>query len=82
MLGKPIRVAIGGRAVIRSNAKVAACGATLDIPLGRKDDPWPFDHFGTITATMSDAPCADEIAIVLAMSDGGRLNSRRGQTPH
>jgi len=37
MLGKPMRAAIGGgKAVISSNVKVAAAGASLDVPLGHK----------------------------------------------
>ena len=41
MLGKPMRAAIGGgNAVISSNVKVVAAGASLDVPLGHKDDPW------------------------------------------
>ena len=44
MLGKPMRAAIGGgKAVISSNVKVAAAGASLDVPLGHKDDSWSFD---------------------------------------
>ena len=39
MLGKPMRAAIGGgKAAISSNVKVAAAGASLDVPLGHKDD--------------------------------------------
>jgi hypothetical protein len=50
MLGKPMRYAIGGgKAVISSNVKVAAVGASLDVPLGHKDDSWSFPHFDTIT---------------------------------
>ena len=50
MLGKPMRCAIGGgKAVISSNVKVAAVGASLDVPLGHKDDSWSFPHFDTIT---------------------------------
>ena len=50
MLGRPMRAAIGGgKAVISSNVKVAAAGASLDVPLGHKDDSWSFPHFDTIT---------------------------------
>jgi hypothetical protein len=43
MLGRPMRAAIGGgKAVISSNVKVAAVGASLDVPLGHKDHFWPF----------------------------------------
>ena len=49
MLGKPMRAAIGGgKAVISSNVKVAAAGASIDVPLGHKDDSWSFPHFMAI----------------------------------
>jgi hypothetical protein len=82
MLGKPMRAAVGGgKAVIPSNVKVAAYGASLDVPLSHKDDPWSFDHFDTITVAMPNAPLADEILVVLAVSDGGRLHPRCGNGP-
>jgi hypothetical protein len=82
MLGKPMRAAVGGgKAVIPSNVKVAAVGASLDVPLGHKDDPWSFDHFDTITVAMPNAPQADEIVVILAVADGGRLNPRCGTAP-
>jgi hypothetical protein len=65
MLGKPMRSAIGGgKSVIGSNVKVAAAGASLDVPLGHKDDPWSFLHFDTITVSIADAPRPDEIVVV------------------
>jgi hypothetical protein len=82
MLGKPMRAAVGGgKAVIPSNVKVAACGASLDVPLSHKDDSWSFDHFDTMTASMPDAPNPDEIVVVLAVADGGRLHPRCGKSP-
>ncbi len=82
MLGKPMRAAVGGgKAVIPSNVKVAACGASLDVPLSHKDDPWSFDHFDTVTVSMPDAPRPDEIVVVLAVADGGRLHARCGTGP-
>jgi len=82
MLGKPMRAAVGGgKAVIPSNVKVAAAGASLDVPLTHKDDSWSFDHFDTITVTMPDAPRPDEIVVVMAVADGGRLHPRCGQAP-
>ena len=82
MLGKPMRAAVGGgKAVIPSNVKVAACGASLDVPLSHKDDPWSFDHFDTVTVSMPDAPNPDEIVVVLAVADGGRLHARCGKGP-
>ncbi len=82
MLGKPMRSAIGGgKAVIPSNVKVAALGATIDVPLGHKDEAWSFDHFDTMTVTVADAPRPDEIAVILAFADGGRPVPRCGSGP-
>ena len=82
MLGKPMRAAIGGgKAVIGSNVKVAAAGAALDVPLGHKDDSWSFPHFDTITVSVADSPRPDEILVVMAIADGGRLRNRCGTEP-
>ena len=82
MLGKPMRAALGGgKAVIPSNVKVAAAGASIDVPLSHKDDSWAFDYFDTITVAMPDAPRPDEILVVLAVADGGRLHPRCGTAP-
>lgn len=82
MLGKPMRAAVGGgKAVIPSNVKVTAFGASLDVPLSHKDDSWSFDHFDTITVSMPDAPRPDEIVVVLVVADGGRPHPRCGTAP-
>ena len=82
MLGKPMRAAVGGgQAVIPSNVKVAAAGSALDVPLGHKDDVWSFDHFDTLTVCVADAPRPDEILVVMALADGGRLHPRSGKAP-
>jgi hypothetical protein len=82
MLGKPMRAATGGgKAVISSNVKVAAAGATLDVPLGHKDDSWSFPHFDTMTVSVADAPRPNEILVVMAIADGGRLQNRCGSEP-
>ena len=82
MLGKPMRAAVGGgKAVIPSNVKVADAGASLDVPLSHKDDPWSFDHFDTITGSMPGAPLPAEIVVVMAVADGGRLLPRCGSGP-
>jgi Amino acid synthesis len=82
MLGKPMRAAIGGgKAVISSNVKVAAAGAILDVPLGHKDDSWSFAHFDTITVSVADAPRPNEILVIMAIADGGRLQNRCGTAP-
>ena len=81
-LGKPMRTAIGGgKAVIPSNVKVGVPGCAIDIPLGHKDEPWSFDHFDTLTISVSDAPRPDEIVMFVALADGGRLHPRCGDGP-
>lgn len=78
-LGKPMRVAVGGgEAIIPSTAKVAAAGVRIDVPLGHKDNVWSFNELDTVTIGIDDAPRADEILIVLAVSDGGRPHPRIG----
>jgi Amino acid synthesis len=55
------RAAIGGgKAVISPNVKVDAAGASLDVPLGHKDDSWSFPRFDTITVSVADAPRPNE----------------------
>ena len=76
-LGKPMRALVGGgAALIPSTAKVAGMGARIDVPLGNKDDAWRFDELDTVTLGFEDAPRADEILLVLAVSDGGRPTPR------
>jgi Amino acid synthesis len=82
MLGRPMRAAIGGgKALIPSNVKVAAAGASIDLPLGHKDEAWSFDHFDTMSLSIADAPRPDEIVIILAYADGGRPLPRCGTEP-
>jgi hypothetical protein len=79
-LGKPMRAAIGGgEAVIPSNAKVCAAGATIDVSIGNKDDVWSFDDFDTMTVSVADAPGPDEIVVVMVVTDGGRPHARLGK---
>ena len=81
-LGKPMRAAVGGgKALIPSNAKVAAAGAAMDPPLGHKDEAWSFDHFDTITVMVADAPRPDEIVLCMGVSDGPRPHPRVGNAP-
>ncbi len=81
-LGKPMRAAVGGgESLIASNAKVAAAGTAIDLPLGHKDNAWSFDHFDTITVMIGDAPRPDEIVMCMAVADGGRPYPRVGSKP-
>lgn len=78
--GAPMRAAAGGgKAVIPSNVKLGALRASIDLPLGCKDNPWSFDHFDTITLSVPDAPRPDEIVLCLAYADRGRPIPRCGR---
>jgi len=54
---------------------------SLDVPLAHQDDSWLFPHFDTITTSVADAPRPDEILVVMAIADGGRLRNRCGTEP-
>ncbi len=82
MLGKPMRAAVGGgQALIASNVKVAPPGASIDIPIGHKDEAWSFAHFDTIPVSIADSPRPREILVAIVVADGGRLDNRCGTEP-
>ncbi len=80
--GKPMRAAVdGGKSLIPSNAKLGNIGSAIDVPLGHKDEAWSFDHFDTIVVSVADAPLPEEIVLIMAVADGGRVNPRVGSGP-
>lgn len=77
--GYAMRERLGeSRAIVPSAMKVAPMGGSLDIPLGHINAAYVRGHFDSITVTVPDAPRADEIVFVLAMSKGPRIHSRMG----
>jgi Amino acid synthesis len=81
-LGKPMRAALGGgKSLIPSNVKMGGVGASIDVPLGHKDEAWSFDHFDTMVISVPDAPLADEIVMIMAIADSGRIDPRVGSGP-
>lgn len=68
----------GGKAWISSLTKRAAPGVTVDIPLAHKDALYVRSHYDGITLTLHDAPLPDEIAVICAYANRGRLNHRVG----
>jgi len=79
-MGAPLRAAIGGgAALIPSSVKMGGPGTALDLPLGHKDDAWSRGHFDAVTVMMGDAPRPEEIVVVMALADGGRLLHRIGE---
>ena len=58
--------------------KRVAPGTTIDIPLAHKDALYVRSHYDGISLTLHDAPLPDEIAIIAAFANRGRLNHRVG----
>jgi hypothetical protein len=46
------------------------------VPLNHKDNVWSFDELDTLTVMIADAPRPDEIVVILAIADGGRVRAR------
>jgi len=79
-LGKPVRELIGpASAIIPSAKKIGGPGTTIDCPLHYKDDGWKFSNFDAMEISVADAPRADEIVVILTMSDAGRPLHRVGE---
>ncbi|HWH84231.1 MAG TPA: amino acid synthesis family protein [Burkholderiaceae bacterium] len=78
-LGAPLRAAVEkGAALVPSSKKLGGLGAAIDVPLGHKDAAFVRSHFDAIEARVSDAPRANEIVVVVAVTDSGRPLARIG----
>ena len=77
---EPLRHAIGGAlAWIPSFTKVAAAGASIDVPLAHKDALYVRSHYDGMTLTLPpEAPAPDEVALIVCLASRGRLNARVG----
>lgn len=78
-LGTPVRKVLGkGAALIPSSKKCGGPGVPLDIPLGHKDAAFVRSHFDGMEIRVNDAPRANEILVVIAVTDTGRPLPRVG----
>lgn len=78
-LGAPMRKLLGGGlAIIPSSKKVGSAGTSIDIPLHYKDACFVRTHYNSMEVRIPDAPGNDEAVIVVAFTDGGRINARVG----
>ena len=76
-LGKPLRAAVEeGKAIIPSAIKIGGLDTAIDVPLHYKNDEWSFNHFDAMEVSVPDAPRANEIVVVIAVSDSGRPLAR------
>jgi hypothetical protein len=78
-LGKPFRDSVSrGLALIPSAKKVGGMGTEIDVPINFKDAAFVRSHFDAMAVRVDDAPRADEIVVVLVVTDCGRPHPRIG----
>ena len=78
-LGKPMRANVGGgKALIPSAKKRGYPGAAIDVPLGHKDAAFVRSHFDAMEVRVPDAPCDNELVLIVALTDSGRPAARVG----
>lgn len=79
VFGDAFRAAIGGGAAwITSVTKPAAAGAVIDVPTAYKNDVWVRSHYDGMEVRVPDAPHSDELVVIAAVTNRGRLNARVG----
>jgi hypothetical protein len=77
--GYAMREALGGaKAIVPSAKKVAGVGARLDVPVTHIDASYVRSHFDSVEVGVSDAPRAEEMVLILAMTTGARVHNRAG----
>ena len=75
----PIREIVGGgKAWIPSTGKRGGPGTVIDVPLAHKDALYVRSHYDTISLGFTDAPAPDEVVVVLAVANRGRMHARLG----
>lgn len=79
-MGKPLRARVGpAPSIIPSAKKVGGPGTAIDCPLHHKEDVWTFSHFDAMEISLPDAPRADEMVVIIAITDSGRPLHRVGE---
>jgi hypothetical protein len=77
--GDALRDAVGGGlAWISSATKRGVPGTVIDIPLAHKDALYVRDHYDALEVRVPDAPMPDEIVVIAAVANRGRLLARCG----
>ncbi|MFG1223168.1 amino acid synthesis family protein [Xanthobacter wiegelii] len=77
--GYAMREALGdAKAIVPSTKKVGGPGTRLDVPVTHVNASYVRSHFDAMEVGVSDAPKADEIALILVMSCGPRVHARVG----
>lgn len=68
----------GAKAIVPSSKKVGGVGARIDVPITHVNASYVRSHFDAIEVGLNDAPRADEMVVILAMTTGPRVHSRSG----
>ncbi len=77
--GYAMRELLGdAKAIVPSTKKVGGVGARLDVPVTHINASYVRGHFDAMEVGVNDAPRADEMAVVLVMTTGGRIHDRVG----
>ncbi len=77
--GYAMREVLGGaKAIVPSSKKVGGLGTRIDIPLTHLNASYVRSHFDAIEVGINDAPRANEMVVVLAMTTGPRVHARSG----
>src|SRR4030042_1636075 len=72
-LGRPVRELIGGgKAIMPATKKIGNPGTEIDIPVHFKDAIYVRSHIDTMSIRVPDAPRADEILLVIVLTNAGR----------
>jgi hypothetical protein len=66
------------KAIVPSTKKVGGVGARIDIPITYVNASYVRSHFDAIESGVGDAPRANEMVVVLAMTTGPRVHARVG----
>jgi hypothetical protein len=65
-------------AIVPSTTKIGPAAASIDIPIHHRVAAYVRSHFDSLEVRIADAPRADEMMLVLAMTTGARPHERVG----
>lgn len=79
LFGDALREEVGGGvAWVSSATKVGVASSAIDIPLAHKDALYVRDHYDAVEIRVPGSPLPDEIAVICAVANRGRLDARCG----
>lgn len=77
--GYSMREILGdAKAIVPSAKKVGGPGTRLDVPITHVNASYVRSHFDAVEVGINDAPRANEMVVVLAMTTGSRIHARVG----